>query len=1082
VETFAERTAHPRELADNAQFRELVALLSTAEVTLETLRQYVLGDNWPLSCAALAALRERSDRAQLTATLLRELLHLKPWPIYFALEYLASLEERPPVGAPLVAAPAWWANNIVIAGLFNDHFVRREALGDQATFGDSLARPGVNVAAVEPLLKRMDHRFAGVLLEEISQWRLASFDREFLRSFGRLWSVEETTKLLIDPPAWRRALDSARNAITANPRRSVLVTGEGRVGKTSFVRLLSAALMKQGWTVFEAGAAELMAGQSYIGELEGRIQRLVRELSGSRRIVWYIPDLLALASSGTHKGQSASILDQILPALSSANLVVLLEAAPAGATRVLQARPALRGVLETVRLMPATDEEARELGKQFAAVLATESGLRVAEDAIQTGAHLVRQYLSHVHLPGALIDLLKLSAQRCLAAGEDALTSRTLLATLSQVTGLPEAMLDDRERLDMAAVRAFFALRVIGQDEAVNTIVDRIAMLKAGLTDPGRPLGVFLFAGPTGTGKTELAKSLAEHLFSSTERLIRLDMSELQYPGDLRKLIGDPGEGPDAASLIQRVRKQPFSVVLLDEFEKSHTSIWDLFLQVFDDGRLSDANGNTADFRHCIIILTSNLGATLHQGRALGFVSGTSSFAPDQVLRTVTQTFRPEFVNRLDRVIVFRPLSRDLMREILRKELRNVLQRRGLRNREWAVEWEDSAQEFLLDKGFTPELGARPLRRAIDEHVLAPLATVMVEHRVPEGDQFLFVRSDGTGIQVEFVDPDDDREPAVREGEPVIAAGGNAHAAVNLATMILQPRGSAAEQTLLETACLGIERRLASADWELLNQKLVLEMSAPDFWSRADRKRIMARVALIDRVRAASSTVRALRERLRKSAHGSSGLSRELVSRLALQVHLVEHGIEDVFADAPIEVAVAVEPTLDSEADGAARDWRDRILTMYREWARRRRMQLQAIGEFVLPAPGAQRAVLGTPALGRAATARSVLLVSGFGAYRILSGEAGLHVLETGTGSEVTERWACRVRVVPIPLELDVSTNARALADLLAGSGSAGQIVRRYRIEPSPLVRDARQGWRTGKLDAILGGDFDLMGQVLSVA
>ena len=294
----------------------------------------------------------------------------------------------------------------------------------------------------------------------------------------------------------------------------------------------------------------------------------------------------------------------------------------------------------------------------------------------------------------------------------------------------------------------------MGQPEAVSCLVDRVAMLKAGLTDPNRPIGVFLFAGPTGTGKTEVAKMLAEFLFGSQERMIRLDMSELQDFASIARVIGDTGETRDVDSLANRIRKQPFSVILLDEFEKAHPRIWDLFLQVFDDGRLTDAHGNAADFRHSIIILTSNLGATEHQGTSLGFTVAGAPFGEAQILRMISATFRPEFVNRLDRVVVFRPLSRAVMRDILKKELKSVLQRRGFRNREWAVEWEESAVEFLLDKGFTRDMGARPLRRAIEQYLLAPIAMSIVEHRFPQGDQFLFVRSDGSGIQVEFVDPD----------------------------------------------------------------------------------------------------------------------------------------------------------------------------------------------------------------------------------------------------------------------------------------------------------------------------------------
>ena len=218
--------------------------------------------------------------------------------------------------------------------------------------------------------------------------------------------------------------------------------------------------------------------------------------------------------------------------------------------------------------------------------------------------------------------MLKLSAIRAKDAGKE-IGPQNILETLSQLSGLPVSILDTRERLHLKSVRDFFSARVIGQEEAVEAIVDRIAMLKAGLADSNRPVGVFLFVGPTGTGGAELAKVL-DDLFSL--RLTRPNDAPRHEPASnpkiqsVSKLIGDPVGLPNSDSLVERVRKQPFSsVILLDEFEKAHPNIWDLFLQIFDDGRLSDANGKTADFRHTIIILTSNLGATEHKSAALGF-------------------------------------------------------------------------------------------------------------------------------------------------------------------------------------------------------------------------------------------------------------------------------------------------------------------------------------------------------------------------------------------------------------------------------------------------------------------------------
>ena len=461
----------------------------------------------------------------------------------------------------------------------------------------------------------------------------------------------------------------------------------------------------------------------------------------------------------------------------------------------------LRGVLEVVRLEPQSQEETSTLALAFVRRLANEADLAVSPECVPVALNSARQYLSAANFPGSVLDLIKLTANRVLKGGGNEVEAREIIVTLSQLTGLPVSILDSNERVDLASIRDYFTARVIGQNEAVSAIVDRIAMLKAGLNDPGKPIGVFLFAGSTGTGKTELAKTVAEYLFGSVDRMVRLDMSEFQTPETTHKILG----GEDVDSLVNRVRKQPFSVVLLDEFEKAHAAIWDLFLQVFDDGRLTDAMGHVADFRHCMIILTTNLGATSHRTSGLGFAPAADAFSSDQIMRAIGQTFRPEFQNRLDKVIVFRPLNRDLMREILKKELARVLERRGLKYRDWAVEWEASAQDFLLEKGFSAEMGARPLKRAIDQYLIAPLAATIVERRFPEGDQFVFVRSDGRAIQAEFVDPDGDAPP-----NSAMPKSGTAEKSLALAEMILAATGSEAEVKALAREHAGVEQTLAS--------------------------------------------------------------------------------------------------------------------------------------------------------------------------------------------------------------------------------------------------------------------------------
>jgi ATP-dependent Clp protease ATP-binding subunit ClpC len=434
----------------------------------------------------------------------------------------------------------------------------------------------------------------------------------------------------------------------------------------------------------------------------------------------------------------------------------------------------------------------------------------------------------------------------------------------------------------------------------------------------------------------------------------------------------------------------------------------------------------------------------------LGFAPQADEFSKDQVLRAISLTYRPEFRNRLDKIIVFQPLTRDLMRGILKKELAALLERRGLKDRAWAIEWESSALEFLLEKGFSPEMGARPLKRAIDQYLVAPLAAIIVEKRFPEGEQFLFVRSDGEGIQAEFVDPDAD--VAAAEQSPSVAPA----VSPALASMILVPEGTQAEFTALQAEYDGIARTLASGEWENLKESLSGDMSSADFWSRPDRFNALARLALMDRVRSATETADAFRTRLARGSRRLRPYSAELSGRLALQLHLIKEGIKDAVDDAPIELALTIEPVFDGAGDRQATlQWCRKLTAMYRAWADKRRMHISDVASRSKDKE--------TP----------ILLISGFGAHRVLVPEAGLHVFEPfeGSGSRVT----ARVRLAVVPLgDVPAAKERRLVIEAIDEAPRPNTVVRRYREEP-PLVRDAAGQWRSGRLDLVLGGAFDLL-------
>jgi ATP-dependent Clp protease ATP-binding subunit ClpC len=291
-----------------------------------------------------------------------------------------------------------------------------------------------------------------------------------------------------------------------------------------------------------------------------------------------------------------------------------------------------------------------------------------------------------------------------------------VLEQFTRRTGLPEWLLRDEMPLKREEILGEFERQIIGQPEACRAAADVILTFKAGLNDPHRPLGVLLFAGPTGVGKTEMAKVIGNYLFGhgeQKERLTRLDMSEFSGPGAAQRLVGAPDGEPGI--LIRRVRQQPFGVVLLDEIEKASPEVFDLLLGLFDEGRLTDRFGRLTTFKSCILIMTSNLGATSTEAFGLSRTSGKS------YLSEVAAHFRPEFFNRIDAVVTFAPLSQPAMRRIAEMELESLGRREGLAMRKLTLAWTADIVDRLVEVGFDKRYGARPLQRTVESLIAIPL-------------------------------------------------------------------------------------------------------------------------------------------------------------------------------------------------------------------------------------------------------------------------------------------------------------------------------------------------------------------------
>jgi ATP-dependent Clp protease ATP-binding subunit ClpB len=299
-------------------------------------------------------------------------------------------------------------------------------------------------------------------------------------------------------------------------------------------------------------------------------------------------------------------------------------------------------------------------------------------------------------------------------------------------TGIPVSKLLEGEREKLLRLEDELHQRVVGQDEAILAVADAIRRARAGLSDPKRPIGSFLFLGPTGVGKTELAKTLAATLFDTEEAMVRIDMTEYMEKHSVSRLVGAPPGYvgyEEGGQLTEAIRRRPYAVILFDEVEKAHPDVFNILLQLLDDGRLTDAQGHTVDFRNTVIILTSNLGSPLILE---GIQSGLSyEGIRERVMGVLRQNFRPEFLNRLDEIVVFRPLSREQIAQIVEIQLKNL--RARLADKRIGLELSAEALAFLAERGYDPVFGARPLKRVIQRELETPLSRKILSGEVGEG-------------------------------------------------------------------------------------------------------------------------------------------------------------------------------------------------------------------------------------------------------------------------------------------------------------------------------------------------------------
>lgn len=492
----------------------------------------------------------------------------------------------------------------------------------------------------------------------------------------------------------------------------------------------------------------LVAGTQYRGSFEARLKSIIKACSENPDYILFADEIHTIVGAGHSEGglDAANILK---PALARGDIQCI------GATTIkefstsIEKDGALNRRFQTVMIEPTDEKETMAILRRAKNNYESFHNVIYTDSALEACIKLTDRYITDKHLPDKAINAMdaagsavrlqskkaKVESNNINAKEETIIIKAEHIAeVIARTTGIPVDKINSDKRKRLANMSKELAKKVVGQDDAVNTITKAIKRNAVGLKAPEKPIGSFLFTGPTGVGKTKLAKSLAEYLFDSEENLVRIDMSEYSDKYDVAKLIGAPpgyvgyNEG---GQLTEKIRHKPYSVILFDEIEKADPEIFNTLLQVLDDGRLTDGNGRVTNFKNTVIIMTSNIGSRQAEdfGRSSGFTTPNTNISEDKkriVKKSIKQTFAPEFLNRLDEIIYFNSLSIDDAKKIVDIELMELSSR--VKEAGFKISITDTAKTFIANEGFDPDFGARPIKRTITKYVEDPISDALINY------------------------------------------------------------------------------------------------------------------------------------------------------------------------------------------------------------------------------------------------------------------------------------------------------------------------------------------------------------------
>ncbi|MCS7243942.1 MAG: ATP-dependent Clp protease ATP-binding subunit [Candidatus Calescibacterium sp.] len=536
-------------------------------------------------------------------------------------------------------------------------------------------------------------------------------------------------------------------------KNSPVLIGEAGVGKTAIVEGLAQKIAKkqinelQNVSIYEITTSSILAGTSLRGELEKKLQELIKDLENREDIVLFIDEIHTIMLDNT-------ISNIFKPALARGQIKIIGATTTEEYYKYIEKDPALERRFQPIMVEEPTIEETVFILENIIPSFEEYHKVEYDKSILDKIVKLSQRYIPHRNLPDKVIDIIDEAATYVKTEKNKKIVELDdIKEVISRQTNIPVSKMQDKELEKISSLEGILKSKIVGQDEAVDKISKIIKISKAGLSPSKRPYGVFLFLGPTGVGKTYLAKVLAETLFESEDNLIRLDMSEFKEKHEVSKLLGAPpgyiGYDKDGV-LTLAIKRSPYAIILLDEIEKAHPEVFDIFLQVFDEGQLKDSKGRTLTFYDTVIIMTSNIGSNLIFELLNSNPDITSDELKKAVLPEVTKFLRPEIVNRIDEIIVFRPLDKQNVEKIIDLELSKISMK--IEESGDKIIFDQSIKDYILEKGYSLSFGARNIKRVVQSEILSKVAETILQYLHIRNKKILVYYNGEVKVEIENED------------------------------------------------------------------------------------------------------------------------------------------------------------------------------------------------------------------------------------------------------------------------------------------------------------------------------------------